>query len=140
MEALKKITQDKNTPFALRVTYSVVKIREDVSARKVAAILKKYKIGALIVERKGKLCGIISERDIVWKVVAKGKTPDEVKARDIMTRKVITVDVNEGIDKVYETMKRIPFRHLPITKENKVIGIVSSRDLMYLRRLKTVRK
>ena len=140
MEALKKITQDRNTPFALRVTYSVVKIGEDVSARKVAGILKKYKIGAVIVEKHGKLCGIISERDIVWKVVAQERPPDEVKAREIMTRKVITVDVNEGIDKIYETMKTLPFRHLPITKDGRVIGIVSSRDLMYLRQLKTIKK
>ncbi len=140
MDNLEKETQKESLPFALKVTESIIKTNEETSVREVAKILANNKIGALIVEKDGKLAGIISERDIVWRVVAQDKSPDEVKAKDIMTREVVSVDLNEGMDKVYEMMKKLPFRHLPIRKGDQLIGMVSNRDLMYLRSLKAIDK
>lgn len=128
----------EHTPFALKITYNVIKTTEDVSAREIAKILEKNKVGALVVEKEGKLAGIISERDIVWRVIAQDKSLDQTKAKDIMTTDVITFDLNEGMDKLYELMKKVPFRHLPVRRGEKIVGMISNRDLMYLRNLKTV--
>ncbi|MFA5117834.1 MAG: CBS domain-containing protein [Candidatus Omnitrophota bacterium] len=137
MKKLVKVQQKANTPFALKINDSIIKTSENASVREIAKILKQNKIGAIIVEKDGNLAGIISERDVVWRVVAEDKSLDETKARDIMTSDVISVDLDDGIDKIYDMMKKVPFRHLPVRKGDKVIGMVSSRDLMYLRNLKT---
>ena len=137
MANLVKLKNKTHVPFAFRISGNVIKTTEDTSVREIAKILSKNKIGAIIVERKGDLAGIISERDIVWKVVALDKSFDKTKARDIMTRNVITVDLKKGVNALYETLKKFSFRHLPVTSGKKVIGMVSSRDLMYLRQLKT---
>ena len=84
------------------------------------------------------MVGIISERDIVYRVVAQEKSYNDMKASDIMTKDITTVNIEDGIDAIHEQMKKIPFRHLPVRKGDQVVGMVSNRDLMYLRRLKTI--
>ncbi|MFA6216651.1 MAG: CBS domain-containing protein [Candidatus Omnitrophota bacterium] len=109
MKKLVKVQQKANTPFALKINDSIIKTSENTSVREIAKILKQNKIGAIIVERNGDLAGIISERDVVWRVVAEDKSLDETKAKDIMTSDVVSVDLDDGIDKIYEMMKKVPF-------------------------------
>jgi CBS domain-containing protein len=136
MKKLVKEMRKNFTPFAFKISGNIIKTTEDVSVREVAKLLAKNKIGALIVENSGKLAGIISERDVVWKVVALGKSLDKTMAKDIMTRDVVTVDLDQGMDAVYEIMRKASFRHFPVRKGDRIIGMVSTRDLMYLRNLK----
>ena len=136
MKKLVKEMKKNFTPFAFKISGNLIKTTEDVSVREIASLLADNKIGALIVENDGKLTGIISERDVVWKVVAQGKSLDKTKAKDIMTRNVVTVDLDQGMDAVYETMRKASFRHFPVRKGDRIIGMVSTRDLMYLRNLK----
>ena len=78
----------------------------------------------------------MSERDIVQRVVAKGLSVESTLVKDVMTRKVVCVDLTEGLGKVHKKMREIKFRHLPVVKDDRVVGMVSNRDLMYLRKLK----
>ena len=55
-----------------------------------------------------------------------------LKAKEIMTKDVITVQCNEGLDKIYEIMCEAPFRHLPILDGDRLVGMVSNRDLLSL--------
>ncbi len=136
MKKLVKEMKNNFTPFAFKISGNLIKTTEDVSVREVAKLLAKNKIGALIVENKGKLAGIISERDVVWKVVALGRSLDKTRAKDIMTRDVVTLDLDQGMEAVYEVMRKASFRHFPVRKNDRIIGMVSTRDLMYLRNLK----
>jgi CBS domain-containing protein len=136
MRKLVKEMKKDFTPFAFKISGNLIKTSEDVSVREVARLLARNKIGALIVENKGRMSGIISERDVVWKVVALGKSLDKTRARDIMTRDVVSVDLDAGMEAVYETMRKASFRHFPVRKGDRIIGMVSTRDLMYLRNLK----
>jgi CBS domain-containing protein len=136
MKNLVKEMKKKFTPFAFRISGNLIKTTEGVLVREVARLLAGHKIGALIVENKGKLAGIVSERDVVWRVVALGKSLDKTKAKDIMTKDVVTVDLDQGISAIYETMRKASFRHFPVRKGDRIIGMVSTRDLMYLRNLK----
>ena len=136
MRKLFKEMKKDFTPFAFKISGNLIKTSEDVSVREVARLLARNKIGALIVENKGRMSGIISERDVVWKVVALGKSLDKTRARDIMTRDVVSVDLDAGMEAVYETMRKASFRHFPVRKGDRIIGMVSTRDLMYLRNLK----
>lgn len=134
-----KIIKDKNkkhTPFGFKITLGVISVDESSSITSVAKILKKHKIGAVIVKSGDIMTGIISERDIAYKVVAEGKSSNILKAKDIMTKHVVSVNLEDGLKAIHEKMKDIPFRHLPVRKGNEIVGIVSNRDLMYLRRLR----
>ena len=126
----------KHTPFGFKITLGVISVDESYSITSVAKILKKHKIGAVIVKSGDIMTGIISERDIAYKVVAEGKSSNTLKAKDIMTKHVVSVDLEDGLKAIHEKMKDIPFRHLPVRKGNEIVGIVSNRDLMYLRRLR----
>ena len=137
-EKIVKEKLKKHVPFALRVSMDIISVDESASVSEVAKVLEKNKIGAVVVTSGGCLVGIISERDIVHRVVAQEKAYAKLTAKDIMTKDVVTVNLEEGLKAIHEQMKNLPFRHLPVRNGNKVVGMVSNRDLMYLRRLKTI--
>lgn len=92
-----------------------------------------YDIGALVVTNtKGELTGVISERDYVKKVALLGKVSKETKIKDIATRKanVITAQADESIESSMEKMMTKSIRHLPIMDGEKLVGIVSIKDLI----------
>lgn len=135
---LLKIKNKDSASFAFKVTMNVVSVSQNDTVQQVAKALEKHKIGAVVVTKEEHLIGIISERDVTYKVVAKGKDPTKILAKDIMTRKVVSINLEDGLNAIHEKMKNIPFRHLPVRKGNEIIGMVSSRDLMFLKRLKSV--
>ena len=92
-------------------------------------IMAEYKIGALLVMQKNKLLGIISERDYAREIVLKGKSSKECLIEEVMTKDVITIDVNDTYDKGLEIMTENRIRHLPVVENNKVIGMLSLGDL-----------
>jgi CBS domain-containing protein len=90
-------------------------------------------VGALLVVRDGKLIGIVSERDVLRRVIAKGKNPTDLCVLDIATRDPTTVDEDTSIRECTRLVRRRGFRHLPIVDAGqRPIGIVSSRDLLQL--------
>jgi CBS domain-containing protein len=87
--------------------------------------------GALVVLDEGRLVGIISERDIVGRVVAKGLDPVTTFVSEVMTREVRTITESVSILGALEMMQQGRFRHLPLVDSaGQVIGIVSLRALM----------
>ncbi len=129
-----------HTPFGFRITKGIISAEDTMSVVDVARILSEHQIGAVVVKAGGtdRLAGIISERDITYKVVAQKKPYGKTRAGDIMTKDVVTVNLDEGLKAIHEQMKCIPFRHLPVRKGDNVVGMVSNRDLMYLRRLRSI--
>lgn len=123
-------------PFGYKITNNVICVNEDDTISKAAAVLEKNNIGAVIVKSNGKLGGILSERDIVYRVISKGKSPLTTKVKEVMTKKVVTVDIDEGLAKVHQILKDLKVRHLPVTRNDDVVGMISNRDIMYLRKLK----
>jgi CBS domain-containing protein len=101
---------------------------------KVAAIashLSDQGIGSIvIVDDGGNLKGIVSERDIVRALVDKGPSVLEKPVRDIMTQKVITATEEESVAEIMRLMTESKFRHVPITREGKLVGLVSIGDLV----------
>ncbi|MEI8345622.1 MAG: GGDEF domain-containing protein, partial [Candidatus Omnitrophota bacterium] len=88
-------------------------------------------IGAVLVLDKKKLEGILSERDFVRRVIAKGKDPAKVEVSQIMTAKVVSAGPHDSVSSVLNRMQKLNIRHIPIVDEDLVpIGIVSARDLM----------
>ena len=120
----------KETGFAISITSGVIVTGENDTVYSVAELLKKHNIGALVVLRSEKIVGIISERDIVRRVVCENRSAHKTKVREIMTKEVVTADIKDGLSRIHEIMCAAPFRHLPIVRDGKLIGIVSSRNLI----------
>jgi len=92
-------------------------------------IMAEYKIGALLVMQNNKLLGIISERDYAREIVLKGKSSKKCLIEEVMTKDVITIDVNDTYDKGLEIMTENRIRHLPVVENKKVVGMLSLGDL-----------
>jgi CBS domain-containing protein len=92
-------------------------------------IMAEYKIGALLVIDKNKLLGIISERDYAREIVLHGHSSKISKIEDIMTKDVITIDINDNYAVGLEIMTENRIRHLPVMDKSKVVGMLSLGDL-----------
>jgi CBS domain-containing protein len=87
-------------------------------------------IGALLVIDNTKLVGILSERDYARKIILKGKTSYETLVEEIMTENPITVKPEDNIEKCMELMSENHIRHLPVVKDNIVLGMISIGDVV----------
>ncbi len=108
----------------------VFRIEAEDSAQDAAAFMEGNHIGSLIVQDVGDDIGIVTERDLSTKVVASGKDPSEVKIRDIMTSPVLTMDRYLPVEEANTFMQKNKIRHLAITEEDRIVGILSVRDLI----------
>lgn len=93
-------------------------------------IMGEKNIGALLVMEDEKLKGIISERDYARKIILKGKTSRETMVSEIMTEKVISVFPDDSIEKCMELMSGKHIRHLPVLKNDEVLGVISITDVV----------
>jgi CBS domain-containing protein len=95
-----------------------------------AKLMVKFDVGAIIVTGEDqKLAGIVTERDITRRVIAKGKDPKTVTVGEIMTKDPDTVGPDDSAIEALEIMRIRRYRHLPVVNEEKVVAMVSVRDL-----------
>ncbi len=112
-----------------RKTYSMEATRTVLEA---ARYMMEHNIGAVPVLRDGNLVGILSERDIMNRVVAVGRTPGTTAISEVMTPNPRAVNADETVEECLFIMREFGFRHLPIVEGREVRGLVSLRDvLMY---------
>jgi len=108
----------------------VYSIEADHSVLEAARFMMEHNIGALPVLRNGELVGIVSERDIMNRVVAVGRMPGTTKVSEIMTANPKSIHVEESVENSLFLMREFGFRHLPITDGKQLKGLVSLRDLL----------
>ena len=123
MTTLREIVQD-------RKLYSVEATRTVLEA---ARYMMEHNIGAVPVLRSGELTGILSERDIMNRVVAVGRTPGTTAVTEVMTANPRAVPIDETIEECLFIMREFGFRHLPIVEGKEVKGLVSLRDILMRR-------
>lgn len=95
-----------------------------------AKLMAKKKVGAVLVMENDQLVGIFTERDIAFRVVACGLDAQKTRLADVMTPAPDTVDPDKPFGYALLRMHERGFRHLPVTKDGKVVGIVSARNAM----------
>ncbi|MFC1703512.1 CBS domain-containing protein [Candidatus Omnitrophota bacterium] len=121
----------KQRGFSMGFKRGVIIAAEKDNAVHIAKLMEEYDIGAVVILRGEKLVGLVSERDLARRVIAKGLSPQKVHAKDFMTTKVVTAEFKDGIRKIYQTLCNVKFRHLPIMDKGKLVGIASQRDVLY---------
>jgi CBS domain-containing protein len=115
----------------IRRKWHILKVEASTSVAEAASMMRDHNVGSLLViGPTGRLAGIVTERDILGKVVAALADPSETDVESIMTRDVVTVDPNTSLDQAQELMGAGHLRHLPVISDGLPLGMVSARDLM----------
>jgi CBS domain-containing protein len=105
-------------------------IDSESSAAEASKTMSKDKVGYIIVLEKGRPVGIVTERDLVLKVIAEDRDPKEAKVVECMSSPLVTIAPNKSIEEAVETMKKHGFRRLVVVKDDIIYGIFAARDLV----------
>jgi signal-transduction protein with cAMP-binding, CBS, and nucleotidyltransferase domain len=107
----------------------VLRIDSEGSVQDAAILMEKSHVGSLIVEEHGDDIGIITERELSQKVLAAGGNPEEMKVSDIMTS-IQSMDRYMPIEEANQFMHKNRIRHLAVTDDDKIVGVLSVKDLV----------
>lgn len=116
---------------ALLMERNVITCRPSDTARHVASELIASSLGMLpVVKERGFLAGLVSEFDLL-KVLMEGRDLDTVRAEEIMTRQITTVQEDTPVDEVIRLLEREHLIRVPVVLDGKLMGIVARRDVLY---------
>lgn len=104
--------------------------KPDEGLERLAREMAHHHVGSLVVMKDKKLVGIVTEPDIIRKVIAKNKNPYKLKAKDIMEKKVVTIGPEQDIYDALVLMKRHDIRHLPVMDSKKMVGFLTIKDIL----------
>ncbi|GAB4496759.1 MAG: CBS domain-containing protein [Anaerolineales bacterium] len=123
MTTVRKLLEAKEfaTNFSVESTQTVL------DALKVMA---EAHIGAVLVTEKGKIVGIYTERDYLYKGEVMGRAAKDTKIIDVMTPKMVNVTMDTTVEQCMGLMNQYKIRHLPVVENEQLVGLVSMRDVM----------
>lgn len=122
MKLVKHVLDDKGR--------GIVSIAPDASVFDAIKLMAEKAVGSLLAMEGDRLCGIITERDYARKVIIKGRSSENTSVADIMTADVLTTTGAETVNECMELMSSKGVRHLPVVEDERVIGMLSMRDLV----------
>ncbi len=108
---------------------NVVTLEKDASAYEAVQLLNKHKIGCVVVVHNGGIAGIVTERDLLERVLEKCRNPKKTYVSEVMTRHVITGTPDMDTLEATRLMFKIKVKKLPITEGNRLVGIVTLTDI-----------
>jgi CBS domain-containing protein len=113
------------------MTESPQTIRPDMNAADAAGLMLSEDVGALPVVEDGRLLGLVTDRDLVLRVVAERKNPVEVRVGDIFTSSPVTVTPDMRLSEARQLMQERKIRRLPVMKGEELVGILSLGDVAW---------
>jgi CBS domain-containing protein len=111
------------------MTTQITSLPIDRSVREAAELMSRADVGSILVFADGAPIGIVTERDIVRKIVAEGIDASKVLVADVMSTPLVTVPSAATIEEASEKMTTFKIRYLPVVEEEEVIGIVAVKDI-----------
>ena len=112
------------------MSHDVRSIHKDATIKQAGQLLQKYKVGSLIVDDGSRYIGIITESDLTRKAVAKGLDPNTTTVAVCMSHSIVTIEEDESLSEARALMKKQGIRHLPVTADASIIGVLSVSDLL----------
>lgn len=110
----------------------VLIIGEEATVMEAAKIMSEQRIGSLVVGREEKVVGIFTERDVLNRVVASHLDPLKTLVKDVMTTPVACCQPTSKLAECRKVMTEKRIRHLPVVQDNKLVGMISSGDILAL--------
>src|SRR5437016_11946530 len=102
----------------------------ETSVAAAAKLMKRHRIGALLVMKSGRLAGIFTERDALFRVLAEGRDPARTHLREVMTANPRTITRERPFGHALHMMHEGGFRHVPVVEGERPVGVVSARDAL----------
>ena len=112
------------------MTRDIVTVNVDDSTSIASKVMAEKQKGYAIVLKEGKPAGIVTERDLIWKVMAKDMDPSRAKVGEIMASPLITVDPDADLSTAAEIMEKSRIRRLPVARGDILYGVVTARDIV----------
>jgi CBS domain-containing protein len=117
---------------------NVFKLPSSATVADAAKTMRDSNVGSIVIEDQGKLCGLITDRDIVIRTIADGGDPKATRLADTCSKTVVSLAPDDDTDRAVELMRERSVRRIPVIENGKVIGIVSLGDLAMERDRKSV--
>ena len=112
------------------MTMKPVTVLPDTSLKECSRLMEKEHVGTLIIKDNGNLLGVITEQDIVRKLVAKGVNPVDKKVDDYMEKGIETIGPEVDIYEALIKMKDLNIRHLPVVDSGEMVGLLTLKDIL----------
>jgi len=107
----------------------VISVRVDASVKEAVKLMNQYEIGCLIVAEKGEAVGIITERDVLKRVVSQSKDPELTKVSEIMSKPLIVGGPDMYVEDAAKLMFKRNIKKLPIRKDGQLVGLITLSDI-----------
>jgi signal-transduction protein with cAMP-binding, CBS, and nucleotidyltransferase domain len=104
----------------------------NITAQAAAKLMKQEDVGSLIIIEDDAAVGMVTEKDLVQKVVAEGRSPSKVRVADIMSSPLVTVGPTESVSDAAKMMANMKLRRLPVIKDQRLVGVLTENDLLRL--------
>jgi len=125
--------KEEEKPVSLKVDDVMIKevitIDENSTVKEAAEVMNRFEIGCLITVKNGKAMGIITERDLLKRVVAEAKNADRTKVKDIMTSPLVVAEPSMDLEEAVKLMFQMKIKKLPVVDGKRLVGLVSLTDI-----------
>ncbi|MEK6873411.1 MAG: CBS domain-containing protein [Nanoarchaeota archaeon] len=112
------------------MTRDFIHVNPDSTAFECARTMMKKRVGSLVVKNGNELHGIITEKDLVWAMTKKPDKLKEIRAKDILTRKLITISPEATIHQALGKMNKKKLRRLPVVNNKRIVGYITLKDIV----------
>ncbi len=112
-----------------KMTKNVEYVKPTNTVVEAAQVMQKLNVGSVPVFDHNKVVGMVTDRDIVVRNVAHGKSPQDTKVQDVMTSQVTTVTPDMEVEEVSKIMAQQQIRRVPVVENNQLVGILSLGDI-----------
>jgi len=112
------------------MTKNVLVINPTTTVRDAAKVMAEHRVGCLVVMENKKIAGILTELDIIQKIVANDKDPNTTTVGDTMTKKVLTVRADQTLEEASHIMIEHNIKKLPVIENDNLVGIITATDLI----------
>ena len=107
----------------------VITIDENSTVKEAAEVMNKFEIGCLIAIRKEKAMGIITERDLLKRVVAEAKAANKTKVKEVMSSPLVVVEPSMELEEAVKLMFQMKIKKLPVVESKRLVGLVTLTDI-----------
>jgi CBS domain-containing protein len=117
-------------PVKMVMSKKILKVRRGTKVKKVAQLMRDKQVGSILVSDGSSYAGIVTDADVVRRLVAEGLDPDTTPVEKVMTTPLLAIESTRSVVDANDIMDQEHIRHLGVIENGKIIGILSVRDLL----------
>ncbi len=107
----------------------VITIDQNSTIKEAAEVMNKFEIGCLIAVRKGKAIGMITERDLLKRIVAEARDATETKVKDVMSSPLVVIEPSVELEEAIKLMLQMKIKKLPVVDGKRLVGLITLTDI-----------